>query len=107
MDQQALTQALAALGHPIRMSLYRRLVATGDAGSGPVALAAAQGIQQNLVSYHLQPLLAAGLVRNERRGREVIYKALPAGITRLATGLLNLLAVDAEERAQADGLANL
>ncbi len=89
-----MTQALAALGHPTRMSLYRRIVASGDAGVGPVTLGAEHGIRQNLISYHLQSLLAAGLVRNDRRGREVIYKAVPAGMTRLATRLLDLLAPD-------------
>ena len=90
MDDAALSGALSALGHPIRMALYRRLVAVGSAGSGPVALAAMQGLQRNLISYHLQPLVAAGLVRSERRGRDVNYRVVPSGMNRVVKDLLEL-----------------
>jgi ArsR family transcriptional regulator len=88
MHDDALTRALAALGHPIRMALYRRLIAAGAEGRGPVALAAEEDMQRTLVGYHLQPLVAAGLVRSERRGRDVNYQVVPTGMNRLAAELL-------------------
>lgn len=90
MNDEALARTLSALGHPIRLSLYRRLVAAGAAGYGPGALAARVGIQRTLISYHLQPLVAAGLVRSERRGRDVNYCVVSDGLNRLASDLLDL-----------------
>jgi ArsR family transcriptional regulator len=90
MNDDALAMSLSALGQKIRLSLYRRLVAAGPAGLGPVALAEAVGLQRNLVSYHLQPLVAAGLVRSERRGRDVNYRVDHLGLNRLAAAVLDL-----------------
>jgi ArsR family transcriptional regulator len=90
MNDDALAMSLSALGQKIRLSLYRRLVTAGPAGLGPVALAEAVGLQRNLVSYHLQPLVAAGLVRSERRGRDVNYRVDHAGLNRLAAAVLSL-----------------
>lgn len=90
MTDDGLSISLSALGHRIRLSLYRRLVAAGTAGLGPVALAEAVELPRNLVSYHLQPLVVAGLVRNEKRGRDVNYRVDPAGLNRLAAAVLDL-----------------
>lgn len=92
MPDEDLVLGLAALGQPIRLSLYRHLVVAGEAGIGPVALAAAVGMQRNLISYHLQPLVAAALVRSEKRGRDVNYRVDPIGLNKLASALLNLSA---------------
>lgn len=75
MDDQLLSMALAALGHPTRLALFQQIVLAGSEGRGPTALAEDQGMQRTLVSYHLQPLVAAGLVRTEKRGRDVCYSA--------------------------------
>ena len=90
MSEAFLVHALAALGQPIRLSLYRLLVEAGEEGRGPGALATAVGIPRNLVSYHLQPLLGASLLMNERSGRDVIYRVEPSGIERLVAALLAL-----------------
>lgn len=90
MSDDRLLSGLAALAQPMRLQLYRLLVDAGPAGSGPVALSNAAGIQRNLVSYHLQPLVAAGLVRSERRGRDVNYGVVAGGLDRLATELLSI-----------------
>ena len=90
MTDDALAISMSALGQKIRLSLYRRLVAAGPEGLGPVALAEAVGMQRNLVSYHLQPLVAAGLARSERRGRDVNYRVDPAALNRLAVAMMNL-----------------
>ena len=90
MTDDSLATSLSALGQKIRLSLYRCLVTAGSAGLGPVAIAEAVGLQRNLVSYHLQPLVLAGLVRSERRGRDVNYRVDPAGLNRLAAAVLDL-----------------
>lgn len=73
MDDKALCLGLAALGHPTRLALFRQLVRAGADGRGPTALADDANMQRTLVSYHLQPLVASGLVRSEKRGRDVNY----------------------------------
>ena len=90
MSDGRLLAGLAALAQPIRLKLYRLLVEAGPEGSGPVAMSVAANIQRNLVSYHLQPLVAAGLVRSERRGRDVNYRVESAALNRLAADLLGL-----------------
>lgn len=97
MLDSELVLGLAALGHPLRLSLYRHLVVMGAAGSGPMALATAVGMPRTLVSYHLQPLVAAGLARSERRGRDVNYRVEPVSITKLATALLDLSTASATD----------
>lgn len=93
MDDEPLGLGLSALGHPTRLGLLRLLLANGAAGSGPTALADAYGLPRNLVSYHLKPLVAAGLVRSERRGRDVNYSVdqRQLGETALALHRLALL----------------
>jgi len=103
MIDDSLAGGLAALGHPIRLALYRLLVESGSDGIGPVAIAASMEIQRNLVSYHLQPLVAAGLVTSQRRGRDVNYRAEPIGLNRLARALLALS--DSEPIEQAEEVA--
>lgn len=66
------------------------LIDAGGDGKGPLALAGPAGILRNLVSYHLQPLVAAGLVTVEKRGREMIYRADPLALNRLAAAILTL-----------------
>ncbi|KQO58620.1 ArsR/SmtB family transcription factor [Sphingomonas sp. Leaf257] len=73
MDDKSLCFGLAALGHPTRLALFRQLVRAGASGRGPTALAEDEGMQRTLVSYHLQPLVAAGLVRSQKHGRDVVY----------------------------------
>jgi DNA-binding transcriptional ArsR family regulator len=90
MDDQRLSLSLAALGHPTRLSLFRRLLAAGQAGRGPTALADEEGLERNLVSYHLKPLVAAGLVRSERRGRDVIYSIEGSRLTEVALAFQGL-----------------
>ena len=103
MSDERLLAGTAALASPIRLRLYRLMVKSGAAGSGPVALAAAAGLERNLVSYHLQPLVAAGLVRSERRGRDVNYRVEPAELHGLATKILNLSGDAAERWIDAKG----
>lgn len=95
MNDEALARALSSLGHPIRLGLYRSLVAAGTTGSGPVALAAHAALPRNLISYHLQPLVAAGLIRSERRGRDMNYRVVPSGLNKLVTELLGLAVTEA------------
>ena len=81
---------LAALGQVTRLSMCRRIAETGSAGLRPGALAEAEGIPPNLVSHHLRPLVAAGLLTADKVGREIVYRVVPSALTGVAGELLDL-----------------
>ncbi len=65
----------AALGHPTRLSVYRALVKAGDDGASMGTLQEALGIPASTLSHHVQNLIQAGLVHQERQGRTLIARA--------------------------------
>ncbi|WP_390549693.1 ArsR/SmtB family transcription factor [Qipengyuania sp. MTN3-11] len=64
----------AALGSDVRLEIFRQLVDSSPTGLGPTALSELMGLPRNLISYHLTPLRACGLVANEKDGRDVLYR---------------------------------
>ncbi len=64
-------RALAALGHEVRLDLFRLLVRAGDDGLIVGELSAHMGLAPSTLAHHLRTLVDAGLVVQERRGREV------------------------------------
>jgi DNA-binding transcriptional ArsR family regulator len=73
--QTATTRALAALGHDARLSIFRLLVRAGDEGMIVGDIVARLGLAPSTLAHHLSTLVAAGLVIQERRGREVVNRA--------------------------------
>ena len=67
------TKALAALGHPGRLAVFRLLMRFAPQGVRPTEMAEALGFKQNTLSNHLSELETAGLIQAERRGRSVFY----------------------------------
>ena len=61
----------AALAHPVRRELLDQLAAGGRSVKD---LAAPFETTRQAISQHLQILLAAGLVREHKQGRERVYK---------------------------------
>jgi DNA-binding transcriptional ArsR family regulator len=66
--------ALSALGHDARLSLFRLLVRAGNRGLNVGDLVLATGLPASTLAHHLRTLVAAGLVLQERDGREVINR---------------------------------
>lgn len=66
---------LSALGSPVRLRLFRMLVRAGDEGANVTDLVRLSQIPASTLSHHLAALSRAGLVRQERRGRELICTA--------------------------------
>ncbi|QBF32121.1 helix-turn-helix transcriptional regulator [Thalassococcus sp. S3] len=76
MDQTASTsRALAALGHEARLSIYRLLVRAGADGLIVGDIADHTGLPLSTLAHHLRQLVSAGLVVQEKRGREVVNRA--------------------------------
>ena len=67
--------ALGALAHEHRLALFRLLARTGESGLAAGAIAAELGIPSSSLSFHLAHLTQAGMVRQERHGRSLIYSA--------------------------------
>jgi DNA-binding transcriptional ArsR family regulator len=67
--------ALAALGQPSRLAIFRLLMRHEPAGLAAGAIAETIGCPHNTLSTHLAILARAGLVRGMRDGRSIIYRA--------------------------------
>jgi DNA-binding transcriptional ArsR family regulator len=65
---------LAALAQTMRLRVFRALVGAGPQGMTPGALASVLGVPGSTLSFHLKELAHAGLVSQERDGRNLIYR---------------------------------
>lgn len=72
--EQAAAQ-LKALGHPVRLSVLRRVVQGPEAGTPAGELQAALDIPASTLSHHLATLAEAGLVQVAREGTTLRYRA--------------------------------
>lgn len=75
MEEKTAVAALAALAQPVRLRVFRVLVGAGPEGMTPSALAAMLDVAGSTLSFHLKELMHAGLVLQERDGRNLIYRA--------------------------------
>ena len=82
--QQADADAFTAIAHPVRRQLLDLLVEEEQSVS---QLAARFSITRPAISQHLKVLLDAGLVSEQRRGRERIYRLCPQPLKKLDTWL--------------------
>lgn len=80
--------ALGALAHETRLSVFRALVKAGADGMIAGAIAEHQGVPPSTMSHHLATLERAGLVQSERESRLIHYRADFAGMRRLLTFLM-------------------
>jgi ArsR family transcriptional regulator len=67
--------ALAALGQPTRLEIFRLLMRHEPEGLAAGAIAESIGCPHNTLSSHLAILARAGLVRGTRDGRSITYRA--------------------------------
>ena len=67
-------RALAALGHDARLSIFRLLVKAGDDGLRVGDIGAHLGLAPSTLAHHLSALVDAGLVLQDRHGREVFNR---------------------------------
>ncbi len=74
-ETSQIARALAALGHETRLSIYRLLVRAGHDGLNVGEIRSLVAIPMSTLTHHLSHLVDAGLVVQERRGREVINRA--------------------------------
>ncbi len=75
MQEADVVRSLAALAQEVRLRVFRALVVAGQEGLTPGILSEQLGIAPNTLSFHLKELAHAGLVTQERQGRNLIYRA--------------------------------
>ncbi len=67
-------RALAALGHDARLSIFRLLVRAGEEGLRVSDIGEHLGLAPSTLAHHLSALVDAGLVVQDKRGREVFNR---------------------------------
>lgn len=83
MEEADAVRSLAALAQALRLRLFRALVVAGQQGLTPGALAEQLDVAGNTLSFHLKELTHAGLVTQERQGRNLVYRAAFATVNAL------------------------
>jgi|SRR6516225_5361841 DNA-binding transcriptional ArsR family regulator len=81
LDNAHLNHVMRALADPTRRAVYERI-----AGADEITVAEltrGSGVTQGAVSQHLKSLKQAGLVAERPEGRNVYYRAEPAGLAPL------------------------
>ena len=73
MEPETAVRRLAALAQPSRLAVFRLLVKAGPDGMAAGEIARALDIAPNTLSAQLNLLSQAGLVRQRRDGRSLIY----------------------------------
>ena len=74
MDERSAVASLAALAQNMRLRIFRALVGAGPQGLTPSVLSATLDVPGSTLSFHLKELMHAGLVSQERDGRNLIYR---------------------------------
>ena len=75
MEDRDVIKALAALAQPHRLKAFRALVVAGREGLTPGVIAGELDVPAATLSFHLKELVHAGLITQERSGRNLIYRA--------------------------------
>lgn len=70
-----IAKSLAALGHDARLSVFHLLVRAGNDGLTVGDISEHLSLAPSTLAHHLRALVDAGLVQQEKQGREVINRA--------------------------------
>jgi DNA-binding transcriptional ArsR family regulator len=75
MQAPKVIDSLSALAHEHRLAIYRLLVQRGPEGLSAGAVGERIGLLPSSLTFHLHNLRRAGLVTQQRVGRQLIYAA--------------------------------
>jgi ArsR family transcriptional regulator len=74
MNMASTALSLAALGHETRLTIFRLLVRAGNEGLNIGEIGDHLGMAASTLAYHLKTLVDAGLVTQERQGRQIMNR---------------------------------
>ncbi|HET9473326.1 MAG TPA: winged helix-turn-helix domain-containing protein [Steroidobacteraceae bacterium] len=83
MNTTDVIDALGALAHEHRLAIYRLLVERGPEGLPAGAIGERVGLVPSSLTFHLQALQRAHLIRQTRASRQLIYSADYASMNNL------------------------
>lgn len=95
MERSNAIAALAALAQETRLHIFRLLVRAGEDGLPAGRIGAELALPSATLSFHLNQLRHAGLVRYRRAGRSLIYAAEYAAMNDLIDYLTENCCADA------------
>lgn len=72
---EQMSERMEALGNPIRLAIFRALVKAGNQGANVGAIQNLVNIPASTLTHHIQKLVSAGLVTQQRHSRELICRA--------------------------------
>ncbi len=75
METSNAAETLAALGHDLRLSVFRLLVEAGPEGLFPTFICEQLGMAPATLSFHLAHLSRVGLIRGQKESRFIRYSA--------------------------------
>ena len=75
MKPHSAVESLGALAHEHRLAIYRLLIKQGPEGLPAGAVGNRVGLTPSSLTFHLQALQRAGLIKKTRLGRQLFYNA--------------------------------
>ena len=75
MNSDSAVVALTALAQSSRLAIFRLLVTSGSDGISAGKIGQELSLPAATLSFHLKELSHAGLISQERQGRNLIYRA--------------------------------
>lgn len=81
IESADVTTLMKTLADPTRRAVFERIMRKGEATVGE--LVRGSQVSQPAISQHLRALRNAGLVSEERKGRQVFYRPQPEGLAPL------------------------
>ena len=100
--EELAARALAALGNRTRLRMFRLLTRAGLDGLIVSQVQRHLGVPASTLAHHLSTLTQAGLVIQERRGREVVCTADFAAMNELTAYLTEQCCTGVRLEAKAD-----
>lgn len=97
MDAQNAAKQLEALGNPTRLTICQILVNSGRRGINVGKINQVLSIPPSTLSHHLAKLVNAGLVRQQREGRELRCRSEPGAMDALVLYLADKCCGDDSE----------
>ncbi|MEV0411980.1 helix-turn-helix domain-containing protein [Streptomyces sp. NPDC050448] len=82
-----LAEVLAALGHPVRLEIVRKLASAEETFCGEVV----PGLPRSSVTHHLRTLREGGVIRQRPQGRKLYLTLRRADLELRFPGLLELV----------------
>ena len=79
MDSDTAVAALAALGHGLRLDIWRMLEPLGSTGLPAGTISARLGVVPSSLSFHLHQMIEGRILVQRRSSRQIIY-AVNSGI---------------------------